>query len=251
MIQIGDMVTLIGPRGKFVVKVSSEMQNIKNLGVVDTGKITEKDYGESINIIDQDYIILKPSLSDKLDALQRKAQIILPKDALQLVGMCNIQSGSLVIEGGAGSGALTVALAHFVAPNGRVVTYETREDFAAVTRKNLAMAGAEKFVELKIADVTKGFDEYDADAVILDIPNPWNVVTHAWKALAPGGFFAVYVPTMNQVEKIVSELRDNRFIEPKSMETLQREIVVGNGGVRPSFDMLGHTGYITVARKIL
>ena len=63
------------------------------------------------------------------------------------------------------------------------------------------------------------------------------------------GHFCSYSPTMNQVEKTVKTLRKHNFIEIKTFETLQREIVVGERGVRPSFDMLGHTGYLTFARK--
>ncbi|MCG2827175.1 MAG: tRNA (adenine-N1)-methyltransferase, partial [Thermoplasmatales archaeon] len=107
-----------------------------------------------------------------------------------------------------------------------------------------------EYVEIKLGDVTESIDEKNADAVILDIPNPWDAVKNAYNALKVCGHFCSYSPTMNQVEKTVKTLKHD-FIEIKTFETLQREIVVGEGGVRPSFDMLGHTGYVTFARKIL
>jgi tRNA (adenine57-N1/adenine58-N1)-methyltransferase len=247
----GDLVTLIGPRGKFIIKVTGEMENIKGLGVIDTGKVLKSNYGTEIDFIDEKYVILKPSLYDKIESLRRKAQIILPKDALQIIGMCDIRSGSKVIEGGAGSGALTMALANFAAPEGKIITYENRKEFANIAKANLQNAGLDKFVEFKIADITNSIDETNFDAVIVDIPNPWAVVKHAEKALIPGGFLAAYVPNTNQVEKFVLTLKEHNFTEIKTVETIQREIVTGEGGVRPSFDMLGHTGYTTVARKII
>ena len=45
-------------------------------------------------------------------------------------------------------------------------------------------------------------------------------------------------------------MRKLGFTGIKTLETIQREIVVGKGGVRPSFDTLGHTGYVTFGRKI-
>ena len=251
MIKSDDLVTLIGPRGKFIVKVTEEMQNVKGLGVVDTSKIIDRNYGDEVEIADQKYIVLTPSISDKIELLHRKAQIILPKDAFQLIGMCNISSGSIVIEGGAGSGALTMVLAHFVAPSGKVTTYDNREDFANIAKNNLRNAGLDKYVDIVIGDAADGFSEGNVDAVVLDIPQPWVAAEHAWNALKPGGYFAAYVPTTNQVERFVKTLKEHRFIEIRTIENLQREMVVGEGGVRPSFDMLGHTGYTTVARKIL
>lgn len=251
MIKIGDLVTLVGPKGKFVISITGEMQSIKDLGVVDTSKCIDNQYGFELQIADQEYMVLSPSILDKLDAVKRKAQIILPKDAFQIVGMCDISSGSTVIECGAGSGAMTIVLAHFVAPSGKVITYDNREDFINIARSNLINAGLENYVEFRLGDVSAGFSEQNVDAIILDIPQPWLAVEHSLAALKPGGFFAAYVPTTNQVEKFVATLKKHRYVEIKTIETLQREIVVGEGGVRPSFDMLGHTGYTTFARKIL
>ncbi len=117
--------------------------------------------------------------------------------------------------------------------------------------KNLKQAGLAHLVTTKIKDVTQGIDEQDLDAVILDIPNPWAVVEHAWKALKIGGYFCTYSPLISQVEQTVRAIEKQRFIETKTYENIQREMVVSSHGTRPSFDMLGHTGYLTFARKVL
>jgi tRNA (adenine57-N1/adenine58-N1)-methyltransferase len=115
----------------------------------------------------------------------------------------------------------------------------------------LRYAGLEGFVITKLRDVTAGIDEENLDAIILDIPNPWDAVGHAYGSLKPGGYFCAYSPLSSQVEKTVREINKNKFIEVKTIENIQREIIVTENGIRPRFDMLGHTGYMTFARKVL
>ena len=112
-------------------------------------------------------------------------------------------------------------------------------------------AGLEKYVTPKLRDVTEGIDEKDLDVIILDIPNPWEAVNHAWNALKIGGYFCSFSPLTTQVENTVKELEKHSFIEMKTFENIQREMIVSKHGMRPSFDMLGHTGYLTFTRKIL
>ncbi|MEM2025234.1 MAG: protein methyltransferase, partial [Desulfurococcaceae archaeon] len=106
-------------------------------------------------------------------------------------------------------------------------------------------------VELKSGDVTQGIEEVEVDAVVLDMATPWLVVPHAYSALRGGGHFASFSPTINQVEKTVLELRRRGFVDVKSYELLMREIKVEEGAVRPETMMVGHTGYLTFARKAL
>jgi tRNA (adenine57-N1/adenine58-N1)-methyltransferase len=56
---------------------------------------------------------------------------------------------------------------------------------------------------------------------------------------------------MNQVENTVKKLRSSGFVEVEALENIQRVMEVHPGGVRPSFDVLGHTGYMIFARKII
>ena len=65
-----------------------------------------------------------------------------------------------------------------------------------------------------------------------------------------GGRFVSYSPTVGQVERTHAALREAAFSDVRTFETLERELVVGRQGTRPSFEMLGHTGYITAARKL-
>ncbi|MEM3575144.1 MAG: tRNA methyltransferase, partial [Candidatus Bathyarchaeia archaeon] len=96
-----------------------------------------------------------------------------------------------------------------------------------------------------------GLEERDVDAVAVDIGDPWEVVPLAEEALAGGGCIAIFCPTINQVERTVALLAEGRFADIETYECLLREILVRPGRTRPATRMIGHTGYLTFARKVL
>lgn len=250
-IQERDIVVLMDEKGnRILLLVNDGIRKIKDLGVYNPNELIGKNYYQHIDIGNRRFLVMEPSIMDKISTIERRAQIIIPKDGMFIIYYCDLKSGDTVIEGGAGSGALTLLLANFVKPEGRVISYEIRDEFAKIAKKNVEGVGLRKYVEFKSGDVTQEICEKDVNAVVLDIPNPWDAVENAKNALKLGGHIACYSPTMNQVEKTVNIMRKQGFIGIKTMETIQREIAVGEGGVRPSFDTLGHTGYVTFARKV-
>jgi len=132
-----------------------------------------------------------------------------------------------------------------------VISYDNRSDFIDHAFENLKQANLQQYVTAKDRDVTKGIDEKNLDAVILDIPNPWDAITYAYKSLKIGGYLCTFSPLSTQVEQTIKEIKNFSFIEIKTFENIQREMVVSEYGMRPSFHMLGHTGYLTFARKVL
>jgi len=236
---------------KYLINTSAKTDKYKGVGVIDPSSLIDKEYGKQIEIGNKQFWILQPSIQDKLQGLKRQAQIILPRDAAHIIMSCSIEPGHRVLEAGIGSGSLTTALASAVAPNGKVISYEKRDDFIDHAMKNLKNAELEKYVETKNKDITKGIKEKELDAIVLDIPNPWDAVSYTWKSLKPGGYLCTYSPLISQVEQTVKEIKKHKFIEIKTFENIQREMIVSDHGTRPSFDMLGHTGYLTFARKVL
>jgi tRNA (adenine57-N1/adenine58-N1)-methyltransferase len=132
-----------------------------------------------------------------------------------------------------------------------VVTYEERPDFATFAEENLARAGLRARVEVRVGDVAAGIAERDVSAVVLDIPDPWTAVRGAWDALRVGGSIVTFLPNVEQVRQTVEALRDAPFVEIRTLEIIERELEVKETGTKPSFAPLGHTGYITTARKAL
>jgi tRNA (adenine57-N1/adenine58-N1)-methyltransferase len=251
IVEQNDIVVLIDENlRKIIVDTNGKTDRIGGIGVIDPKNLVGKEYGQKFEIGNKKFWLLIPSLQDKLQGLHRQAQIILPRDAAHILMNCSIEPGQTVLEAGIGSGSLTIALASAVAPNGRVISYDIRAEFIDHAMKNLKQASLIQYITTRIKDVTKGIDEKNLDAIVLDIPNPWVAVEHAWNALKIGGYLCTYSPLISQVEQTVKTIEQHSFIECKTFENIQREMIVSKYGTRPSFEMLGHTGYLTFARKV-
>ncbi|MEF8833201.1 MAG: tRNA (adenine-N1)-methyltransferase [Candidatus Thermoplasmatota archaeon] len=249
MIEKGDIVTLWRKDEKHLFLADGETKKISGIGVMDTDRVIGAEWGKMLDLGKKSYHLLQPSLKDIPDLIDRGAQIVLPRIGGLISTYCDLTSGKRVVEGGAGSGALTAVLCKMVRPEGEVITYEKRESSIRRARENLEKLGLDECSTIKQGDITDNIEEKEVDAFILDIPEPWNAVEVGKNALKKGGFFASYIPTMNQLEKVTSELKDQNYIDVKTFENLERDIVVKEGAVRPSYDVLGHTGYVVIARK--
>ncbi len=252
-INSGDQVLIISPDDKtFLLTVTEGKKMGTHLGEISLGDAIGKPYGDRIySNLEHPFLLLEPTLEDKMMKVKRHTQIIYPKDAAFIILKTGIQSGMRVIECGTGSGSLTIALANAVAPNGTVFTYDSREKHLENARMNIENAGYSNNVESKLRVAQNGFDEEGVDVVILDLPSPWDGIPAAAKALRGGGRIASLSPTYNQVEKCVENLEEHGFVYIETMELLLRHIRVSAGKTRPVDRMVSHTGFLTFGRKIL
>ncbi len=247
----GEVVVLLDGKGRrHTVRLTGSSEAIGRTGVVDTAALEGLQEGSVLRVGSAELVVLRPTVLDRVASIERKAQIVLPRDAALIALHADVKAGDLVVEGGAGSGALSIVLLHLLRPTGRLVSYEVRGDHAAQARANVERVGLSECHVLKVADISEGIEERDVDSVILDVPEPWTVVSAADSALKAGGRIVSYSPTVAQVERTHGALKEASFRDVRTFETLERELVVGRQGTRPSFEMLGHTGYITAARKL-
>lgn len=249
----GDYVLLcLDPRRTYLVRVEAGKTFHTHKGFIKLDELVGKEFGVAVpSSVGVEFTALKPSLTDYIMKSSRKTQITYPKDAALIVMFSGVGPGSRVVESGTGTGALTTALAHYVKPDGKVYTYELRDEFQKNAEKNLRRAGLLDVVELKSGDVTAGIEERDVDAVVLDLAVPWLVVPHAYQALKPSGTIVSFSPTIDQVVKTTEALKENGFVFIETVECLMRSMQVERGKTRPHTMMTGHTGYITHARKAL
>ncbi len=251
MLSEGEYIYLLDSNGKrYWMVLEDGMMEIHGLGVVNGGRVVGKKSGSRINIAGRDFWALSPGTGELMGAIERGAQIITEKDVETIIFRTDLKSGDTVIEGGLGSGSLTLALLGAVAPEGRVISVEIRDDFAETARKNIERAGRLHRWLPKKGDITQISLDEEGDAVILDIPNPWDALDNVVRLLRSGGRFCAYVPNTNQVERTVNGLRARNFVEVYALENIQRGMKVHSGGIRPSFDNLGHTGYMVFARHV-
>jgi tRNA (adenine57-N1/adenine58-N1)-methyltransferase len=247
----GDYVFLcLDVRRTYMVKVEAGKSFHTHKGFIKLDDLIGREFGAAFqSSLATEFTALKPSLTDYIMKSSRKTQITYPKDAALIIMFSGIGTGSRVAESGTGTGALTMALAHYVKPEGRVYSYELREEFRKNAEKNLKRANLLDFVELKSGDVTAGIDERELDAVVLDLAVPWLVVPHAYEALKASGAIVSFSPTIDQVVKTTEALKENNFVFIETVECMMRSMQVERGKTRPHTMMTGHTGYITHARK--
>jgi tRNA (adenine57-N1/adenine58-N1)-methyltransferase len=232
-----------------LVPSAGEHVKVPGLGVLDPGSLKDAKPGDVVHFCGEPYVFIAgASLSDSLGAVERRAQIITLKDAGPIVARLGIGPGTKVVEVGAGSGYLTMALAHFVGEAGRVTAHDIEPRSIELVRKNLGRAGLEGRVDFVEGDSARAQGDGSADAFVADVPNPWDMLEFAESSLRPGGWGAFYAPSANQTERVVRALRGRGWACDLTIETLERQMVVGEHGIRPAFEMLGHTGYLTFAR---
>ncbi len=198
-------------------------------------------------------LAVKPTLSDYVMEMPRGSQVIYPKDLGNILMLADIFPGATVIEGGLGSGALTVALLRAVGERGKVITYEIREDMVERAMRNIrTLVPNPSSHSLKMGDIYQGVHERDVDRIVLDVPEPWHVVPWAAEALTMGGIFLSFLPTVLQVHQLGQALSaDSRFQLIETVEVLLRPWSVSQRSVRPAHRMVAHTGFITTARRCL
>jgi tRNA (adenine57-N1/adenine58-N1)-methyltransferase len=200
----------------------------------------------------QTFQIHRPSQTDIQIAMGRNTQIIYAKDAGAILVDAGIGAGSRVVESGTGSGALTWVLSNIVGDEGQVFTYEVREDMYKGAKKNLERYAQMNRITMHHQDISEGIEEKDVDAVVLDLATPWEIVDIAHKALRPSHHIVSYSPTIEQVMKTCRVLsEEGKWGMIKTIEVLQREIMVRENKTRPTTWMVGHTGYMTFARKMV
>jgi len=242
------MKILIDERGKKFLARAEDLHTEN--GYLKKEDIEASKHGEIIKThIGREYRVLNSNINDYIQLMDRRCSIILPKDLGIMTAYTGLGCGQRVVEAGTGAGAGTIFLANLVGKTGEVFTYEVREDFADVAQKNIQDFGL-KNVTVKCQDVVQGIGEDNIDLVFMDLPKPWEIVENARDALKLGGYLAAYTPYIDQVKLLRRILKKRKFGEMISLECILREMEVKDKGIRPKTRMTGHTGYLTLARKI-
>lgn len=195
--------------------------------------------------------VWRPTLSDYVLKMPRGAQVVYPKDSAAILMHADVFPGARVLESGVGSGALSLSLLRAGAV---VVGYEVREDFAQQAVENvtgfLGAKAVDRF-QVEIRDCYQGIDAEGLDRIVLDLPEPWQVVPHAAASLRPGGILVAYTPSIIQAVQLREACDSGPWAFASTMEVLHRGWHIKGDAVRPEHRMVGHTGFVTAARRLV
>ena len=231
-----------------------------NRGHLDHDELIGRDEGFAVtSSVGGEYVVFRPLLSEYVVSMPREAAVVYPKDAAQIVAMADIFPGADVVEAGVGSGALTCSLLRAVGPHGRVSSYELREEFADVARRNVNQFFGAPDGEthpawsLTLGDLAEALPASGqrCDRVILDMLAPWACLDAVAEALRPGGIVCAYVATTTQLSRFAETIRAHGgFTEPHAWESMVRDWHLEGLAVRPGHSMVGHTAFLITARRM-
>lgn len=216
-------------------------------GYVRKEVLSDSDVRRVTTNMDKEMFVFDPRFVDLYQKMKRNAQMIPLKDIGFIVSETGLNKKSVVVDAGAGSGGLSCFLAHLVK---KVVTYDIREDFISVVKGNIEFLGLTN-ITVKHKNIFDGIDEKNVDVVTLDVPDPWRGLDSVSKALSQGGFLISYSPTIPQVMDFVRSVKEHEdFIYIRTVEQIEREWDVDDRKVRPKSVRIGHSGFLSVCRRV-
>lgn len=195
------------------------------------------------------YIVLRPTLEDFVVEMPRGAQVIYPKDLAPMCMVGDIHPGVRVLETGIGSGALSMTMLRWGA---HITGVEVREDFLRRATNNVRSFLGEDALNrynVGIGDSYEAIPDGPYDRVMLDLPEPWQVIPHAERQMARGGILVAYTPSITQAVQ-VREALGKEWVDQRTLEVLHRTWHIEGMAVRPDHRMVAHTAFLTVARYI-
>lgn len=251
MIPYGSLVVFVTPKGRRYIKRLEEGRDWhSNDGTLPAAQVAALDFGsETRTSLDVPIRVQEATLFDRLQGIKRQTQIIYPKDIAYICLRLGAGPGRTIIEAGCGSGGLTLGLSWFCGPTGKVVGHEAREEFFKLVRRNLTWAGAGENVDLHHRDIAQGFAVSGADALFLDVRNPWDYLGHAACAVRPGASLGFLLPTVDQVGRLLLGLEQGPFAETEVCEILIRRWKPVADRLRPEDRMIAHTGFLIFCRR--
>lgn len=190
--------------------------------------------------------VINPTFPDLWETLERGPQIMLQKDIGFVIAKTGINKNSKIVDAGGGSGSLCLSLANLCK---EITVYEINPEHYDVIAKNVKMFGVSN-LNLKQENIYQGINESDLDLITLDLPEPWQVIEHAETSLKQGAHLVVYLPNLNQAKMFIECTKRSRIKVTEIIELIERKWKIEDKIMRPEFQMLGHTGFLTFCRKL-
>jgi len=168
--------------------------------------------------------VLAPTAELWSKALKHRTQILYNTDISFICLWLDLKPGSIVIESGTGSGNLSTAISRCISPNGKLLTFELDSQRAEKAREDFKRNQIDHIVQVFQRDVCQsGFPmKALANAVFLDLPQPWEAIQSAKEAMVPNGKLCSFSPCIEQVQRTVEKLRETKFSDIITLELVWR-----------------------------
>lgn len=257
--EVGDRVQLSDSKGNkktIVLKVDGAFHTHK--GVISHNDLIGQEDGITVTAPNGTaYLAIRPLLLDHILAMPRGAAVIYPRDSASIIVEADIFPGAVVVEAGVGSGGLSSYILRAIGPEGKLFSFERREDFAKTAKENIkSFSGKDpENWEIRLGDFQDPLLHSDlagkVDRIVLDMLAPWECVKTAHQLLKPGGVLCIYVATTTQLSRVAETLKIlNQWTEVRAYELLTRGWHLEGLSVRPEHRMVGHTGFLMTTRRM-
>ncbi|MEK9659113.1 MAG: hypothetical protein VW450_04125 [Chloroflexota bacterium] len=252
---VGDVVVLYDRRHRrYRIVLEAGKRFFTHLGAIDHNRLIGCDDGLAIET-DKGHLMraLRPTFAEAVYDLPRQSQVIYPKDLAAILMLGDFYPGARCVEVGFGSGAASAAILRAIGPAGTLTTYEVRDQVVAPSQANVAQLapGATNHTVVVGDAYESGITQQGVDRVLTDVPEPWRLLESAAIALRTGGVLTCYLPTVLQVHELAMALKaDPRWALVNTLEVLERSWHLAPTSARPEHRMVGHTGFITTARRV-
>ncbi len=227
---------------KYYVKDLSQ-DFITPQGLISTKDLQSKK-SEVLSSKGKSFILVEPTFPDLWESFQRGPQMLLQKDIGLILAKTGANKNTFAVDAGGGSGSLCLSLANVCK---EVTVYEVNPEHLAIVAKNAKLAGITNLT-LKQETIYERITEKEVDILTLDLPEPWKVLPHTG-ALKQGGHLVVYLPNLLQVKQFREATKGTSISVVETVELLLRTWKIEGQIMRPEFEMLGHTGFLTFCRK--
>jgi len=255
LFEYGETVTLWDRRERqymFTLAIGKRFES--HIGNVEHEDLVGQSEGSWITTNKGHFLLaFRPTRAEFTVNMKRIATVVYPKDIGIILSYANVYPGAKVLEAGSGSGALTIALSDAVGSTGSVISYDIREDMSKLAQSNLEIvAEFPQNVTFKVGNLQEEDIESDFDSAVLDMPEPWHCIENVSTSLKLGGVLLTFLPTIMQVSDLVESLRKSgKYALIATREIMERPWQIEGRSVRPMHRMVGHTGFITTARRYL
>lgn len=210
---------------QYKMKVEEKVEQQTKFGVIKAIDLIGHPYGVKYDVKKGWVIPLRLTPEYWTQLLPHRTQILYPHDISMIIAYLDIKPGSVVVESGTGSASLSHCMLRSLLPNGFLYTFDSNQERVEVAKKELKEHGYDSNVKVTCKDICEtGFDDdliEKVDACVLDLPQTWTAIEHAYKILkTDGSSICTFSPCVEQMKQNVAKMTELKFKDITTFECL-------------------------------